>query len=483
MANMLVPTGLDTEEAIKAQIARAQLMRNTLPSSEGQAVGPLRVMSVGSPLAGLIQGFDADYRERQALDALKVLNENRQKAIDEEIGKMPGGGVEDQPDLTGLGGSEGGGGILPPTPDANPPSAPINPVSGPVSGAAALPGSVAASQGASPSSAAAPTGAVAPSLMLTPGAPGGPLAGSQGALPAAVRAMNPEAQADAVNRWASRFATLRAPTDSKFNPAAIANAGIEAAISQPGKAADRRTQLAGQLAVAAANAEARSLDKQLGIEAQERARAEANQWRALGMSLAAQGRVETARHNREMEDLARGKVEDKQAAADRVVADRNRLLDQTYNNINNTLDRLISPEGKMNPDLDKYVGQINQYVPDAAMKEDTRAAGSALETLQEQMTMLNLAEAKQAVGQSFGSMQVKEWDKFMNQVVNLKRGLPGKTIERNLNEIRTYIKTHKDVLKTAMSAGAGVPPPAAPGGYDADKEARYQAWKRSQGMQ
>lgn len=139
--------------------------------------------------------------------------------------------------------------------------------------------------------------------------------------------------------------------------------------------------------------------------------------------------------------------------------------------IERNLDKITTPDGKITKGLKSYVGQIDQYFPDWALSNDTAAAGSALKSLQDQLTMVNLAAAKKAVGQSFGSMQVKEWDKFMNAQGNIGRGVPDKEMESNVEFVRKFVKDNRDVLRVALEAGMNPggaggarPPPAASGG-------------------
>lgn len=139
-------------------------------------------------------------------------------------------------------------------------------------------------------------------------------------------------------------------------------------------------------------------------------------------------------------------------------------VDKQLDAIERNIDKIMTPEGVAKPALKSYTGQLDQYYPEWAMSSDTAAAGSALKSLQEQMTMMNLAGAKAAVGQSFGSMQVKEWDKFMNLLTNVSRGVPDEEMESNLKFIRNFVKDKRDVLRTAIYGGThgiGGPKPSA----------------------
>lgn len=128
-------------------------------------------------------------------------------------------------------------------------------------------------------------------------------------------------------------------------------------------------------------------------------------------------------------------------------------VDKQLDAIERNIDKIMTQEGETTSGLKSYVGQIDQYYPEWAMSSDTASAGSALKSLQEQMTMLNLAGAKSAVGQSFGSMQVKEWDKFMNLLTNISRGVPDSEMESNLKFIRNFVKDKRDVLRAAVYGG------------------------------
>ena len=144
-------------------------------------------------------------------------------------------------------------------------------------------------------------------------------------------------------------------------------------------------------------------------------------------------------------------------------------VDKQLDAIERNIDKIMTPDGKAKPALKSYTGQLDQYYPEFAMSSDTAAAGSALKSLQEQMTMMNLSAAKAAVGQSFGSMQVKEWDKFMNLLTNVSRGVPDAEMESNVKFIRDFVKDKRDVLRTAIYGGThgiGGPKPT-PGGQSA----------------
>lgn len=135
---------------------------------------------------------------------------------------------------------------------------------------------------------------------------------------------------------------------------------------------------------------------------------------------------------------------------------------------------LLSKPGKdgkraITPELEAYTGNWDQYMPEAALKQSTVDAGKKLAALKDQITMINLAQAKQAVGQSFGSMQVKEWDKFVNTLSSLDRAQGKEQLSESLNYVDNYIKNHKRELQTALSAGTGGGSPVAPSGTPSTK--------------
>ena len=114
------------------------------------------------------------------------------------------------------------------------------------------------------------------------------------------------------------------------------------------------------------------------------------------------------------------------------------------------------------PELEAYTGNIDQYMPDFVLKQSTVDAGKKLNALKDQITMINLAAAKAAVGQSFGSMQVREWDKFVNTLASLDRAQGKEQLAESLNYIDNYIRTHKAELQAALAAGGAAAAPAAP---------------------
>ena len=133
--------------------------------------------------------------------------------------------------------------------------------------------------------------------------------------------------------------------------------------------------------------------------------------------------------------------------------------------------KVFDPEtGKLTPAARNATGPWDSRVPEMLRFNSTNAAASAIKSLQDQMTMINLADAKNRVGQSFGSMQVREWEKFQNQLRNISAGIPDAEMEKNLGDIYKFVQKKKSWLNEAMrqaqekKAGAydEAPRPSAP---------------------
>jgi len=182
--------------------------------------------------------------------------------------------------------------------------------------------------------------------------------------------------------------------------------------------------------------------------------AEANRINARLIASGAQGlqqqRVDMAR---EAADTKKGEVQDKKQKAYEASISALAPIEASLSGL------LTAPDSKgkrtITPELEAYTGNWDQYMPEAALKQSTVDAGAKLGALKDQITMINLAQAKQAVGQSFGSMQVKEWDKFVNTLSSLNRNQGKEQLSQSLNYINDYITKHKAELETAMKAGSG----------------------------
>ena len=128
-----------------------------------------------------------------------------------------------------------------------------------------------------------------------------------------------------------------------------------------------------------------------------------------------------------------------------------------FKSVEDNIAKLYDPKTKeIKPEANALFGKYDQYRPQLLMGQDTIDAGNALDSLTNQVMMTNLADAKERVGQSFGSMQVQEWDKFTQQLTSLKRGLSPKAAGEAMDYVNYFIKTKRGLLKAAMNK-SGVP--------------------------
>jgi hypothetical protein len=134
------------------------------------------------------------------------------------------------------------------------------------------------------------------------------------------------------------------------------------------------------------------------------------------------------------------------------------------------INKLLTPpdetgKRKITPALEAYTGNLDQYMPDFALRQQTVDAGKTLNALKDQVMLVNLSAAKTAVGQSFGSMQLKEWDKFVNKLSSLDRALGPKELADNLNYIDNWMKNHRAELELKLAeAKKTLATSASPGG-------------------
>ena len=133
----------------------------------------------------------------------------------------------------------------------------------------------------------------------------------------------------------------------------------------------------------------------------------------------------------------------------------------SFEAVKRNIDQLYDAQsGSLKPAAQSLFGQYAQYRPEMSMSQESVDAKLALEGLTDQVMMANLADAKARVGQSFGSMQVQEWDKFTQQLTSLKRGLSEKQAAESMKYVLNFIKTKGNVLETALSKPNTVSPPA-----------------------
>ena len=125
-----------------------------------------------------------------------------------------------------------------------------------------------------------------------------------------------------------------------------------------------------------------------------------------------------------------------------------------FKSVEDNIAKLYDPKAKaIKPEANALFGKYDQYRPQIAMSQETVDAANALESLTNQVMMTNLADAKERVGQSFGSMQVQEWEKFTQQLTSLKRGLSPKAAAEAMEYVTNFIDTKRSILKAAMGQG------------------------------
>jgi len=130
-----------------------------------------------------------------------------------------------------------------------------------------------------------------------------------------------------------------------------------------------------------------------------------------------------------------------------------KLTELGLKSIEDNIAKLYDPKtGKILPAVMPLFGKYDQYRPEWAMSQEGVDANTALESLTNQVMMGNLADAKERVGQSFGSMQVQEWDKFTQQLTSLKRGLSPDAAAEAMKYVTNFIATKRDILNTALAA-------------------------------
>lgn len=123
-----------------------------------------------------------------------------------------------------------------------------------------------------------------------------------------------------------------------------------------------------------------------------------------------------------------------------------------FSSVERNIEQLFDPASKkLKPSAQPLFGKYAQYRPEVSMSQDTVDAKLALEGLTDQVMMANLADAKARVGQSFGSMQVQEWDKFTQQLTSLKRGLSEEQAAKSMEYVLDFIKNKRAVLTKALN--------------------------------
>ena len=134
-------------------------------------------------------------------------------------------------------------------------------------------------------------------------------------------------------------------------------------------------------------------------------------------------------------------------------------------NVESNLLKLLDPKtGKLTePATALFGSKMNQYRGSMTLGQDSVDAMTSLDALKDQVMLSNLQEAKSRVGQSFGSMQLKEWDKFTNQLRSLNRAMSEESAAANMADILKFIRDKKDVMRVALGEGVSAPKqPTAP---------------------
>lgn len=134
-------------------------------------------------------------------------------------------------------------------------------------------------------------------------------------------------------------------------------------------------------------------------------------------------------------------------------------LESVRRNVNDLYDEKT---GKLTPAATTLFGRVDQFRGPLTLSEDSANALSSLTGLKDQITMTNLADAKKMVGQSFGSMQVQEWDKFVRLLSSLDRSIGETKAAENLKYILDFINKKSDVLNVALG---GKKPDESNGGW------------------
>ena len=170
------------------------------------------------------------------------------------------------------------------------------------------------------------------------------------------------------------------------------------------------------------------------------------------------GMIDQATYDQAMAANPGGKLANaKQEAATNAITH----LDNVESNLLKLLD---SKTGKLTgPATSLFGSKMNQYRRSMTLGQDSVDAMTSLDALKDQVMLSNLQEAKARVGQSFGSMQLKEWDKFTNQLRSLNRAMSEESAAANMADILKFIRDKKDVMRVALGEGVSAPKqPTAP---------------------
>lgn len=123
------------------------------------------------------------------------------------------------------------------------------------------------------------------------------------------------------------------------------------------------------------------------------------------------------------------------------------LATKSFDDLIFKIDQLVDENGNPREGFTDAFGQWDAMYPNWMKSDNTSKAYKTLESIQAQETMRGLSDAKAQVGQSFGSMQVKEWDKFTNLVRSLDPAQPDKkSLLPNLIQLRKEAVAEKAKL-------------------------------------
>ena len=136
----------------------------------------------------------------------------------------------------------------------------------------------------------------------------------------------------------------------------------------------------------------------------------------------------------------------------------------------------------LKPAAQSLFGQYAQHRPEISMSQESVDAKLALEGLTDQVMLANLADAKTRVGQSFGSMQMGEWDKFTQQLTSLKRGLSEDRAAEAMRDVLKFIKDKRNILDVALNKSNTVSTPATKPQAASDFNSKWAALKSGQSL-
>lgn len=146
-------------------------------------------------------------------------------------------------------------------------------------------------------------------------------------------------------------------------------------------------------------------------------------------------------------------------------------FDAIERNINQLYD---ARKNELKPAASELFGQYAQYKPDALLSQNAVDAKNALDSLTDQVMITNLTDAKERVGQSFGSMQAQEWDKFTRQLISLKRSQSPESAAEAMKYVTNFIKTKRKVFDVAVGNDKTTKPDTS--GFSAEPTSRFQGF-------